>query len=553
MAGKCGFSPTFYGFYPYSAYRGYHTSGWTHGNHYSKEKKMKVALIVPVSHYKDKYPSELSLSDFPTGFAYLASSLKQAEHEVIGVNPNNISGYPSAKIMLQSVLSREISQHKPDLIATGGLCTDYLFLKDCIEMCRKLTNVPIVLGGQIVTNDAEDIFNLLKPDYVIVGEAEQTLVDLANSRLHRNDELAVRILPLFGGKEGQYVKDLDTLPFPDYEPFNVKDMLDNHSMATRLLYRYPRPYPRPFVIVASRSCPFSCTFCIHGKRDAPYRARSINNIMAEIKETYAKYHYNILLIDDELFAVNKERMNEFSRRVLQGKEELGWDFDWMFQTHASAKLDLESLKLARQAGCFLFSYGLESASPTILKSMNKRIKVSQVIEAMKLAHEAKIGFSANLIFGDIAETAHTMGESMAFWFGQCREDFVFMTNLMPYPGSKIFDGLIERGAFKDKKLYYENIDKGVINITNIPQVIFEDLCKVMVGLETSWLFVSLDTNVRIEEESSSNGMSMYKVWGTCPYCGKESLYRQPMATELKGKFSIGTGCLSCNRKIKILT
>ena len=75
---------------------------------------MKIMLVPPTSHYP-QYPVPLSLSDFPTGIAYLASSLKQAGHEVIGCNPNNIGGYPSAQIMLQSVLSRKLAQYKPDL------------------------------------------------------------------------------------------------------------------------------------------------------------------------------------------------------------------------------------------------------------------------------------------------------------------------------------------------------------------------------------------------------------------------------------------------------
>lgn len=492
----------------------------------------------------------LSFSDFPTGFGYLASSLKKAGHEVIGVNPNNLTGYPSNRIMLQTLLSQNLGRYKPDLIGLGGLAIDYSFLEDCIKFCRVLApETPIVLGGQIVTNDAEDVFNLLKPDYIIKGEGEETLVELANSRLHRNDELAVRQLPAFGNGMFNYVKDLDSLPFPDYEPFGIKAMIDNHSMDTRILYRYSRPYPRPFVLVASRSCPFDCSFCVHKTRTIPYRARGIPNIMAEIKETYEKYKYNILLIDDELFAVKNNRLKEFSGGVLEGRKQYGWDFDWCFQTHASAKLDLETLKLARKAGCYLFSYGLESASPVVLKSMNKKIRIEQVIEAMELAHRAEIGFSANLIFGDIAETAETWAESLAFWFRYGGKDFIFNSNLMPYPGSKLFNDVF--GDKIDKKLYYEQIDSGVVNMTRTKPRDFEKLAKLLVNLETCWLFVRLASNPRIEEESRNGEMAMYKLWGICPYCGKESMYRQEMPVKLEGKFSLGSGCTHCNRKIKV--
>src|SRR3990167_2317793 len=141
---------------------------------------MRVLLVPPTFHYADGYPTFLSFSDFPTGLAYLASSLKQAGHEVYGCNPNNIIGYPNAYMMLQDTLSKKIAETKPELIGLGGLCTDYKFLKDAIGIIRQLTNAPIVLGGQIVTNDAEDIFRILKPDYPVRCEGEETIVSIAN-------------------------------------------------------------------------------------------------------------------------------------------------------------------------------------------------------------------------------------------------------------------------------------------------------------------------------------------------------------------------------------
>ena len=153
----------------------------------------------------------------------------------------------------------------------------------------------------------------------------------------------------FTGTDYKY-RDINFMPFPDYEPFGIKEMIDDYSMATRVLYRYSRPEPRPYNIVASRSCPFACTFCVHKHRGVPYRARSIENVMEEIKVSYDKYNFNVLILLDELFAVNKSRLDDFSNAVLEGKDEYGWDFDWMFQTHANAKFDLDSLKLAKKAG-----------------------------------------------------------------------------------------------------------------------------------------------------------------------------------------------------------
>ena len=141
---------------------------------------MRILLIPPAFHYP-QYPTYLSLSDFPSGFAYLASSLKKAGHEVIGLNPNNTPGYVNAQAMITELITKKINEVKPELIGLGGLCTDYAFLRDAISVIRSVNPaIPIVLGGQIVTNDAEFIFNDLKPDFAIVGEGEEAIVKIAH-------------------------------------------------------------------------------------------------------------------------------------------------------------------------------------------------------------------------------------------------------------------------------------------------------------------------------------------------------------------------------------
>lgn len=141
---------------------------------------MKVLLIIPTFRYKTEYPAFLSLSDFPTGFAYLAAALKEAGHDVHGCNPNNITGYVTSFFMVQDVISRSIALVNPDLVGLGGLCTDYAFLRDAIKIVRRATKAPIVLGGQIVTNDAEFILNHLKPDFCVIGEGEEAVCRIAN-------------------------------------------------------------------------------------------------------------------------------------------------------------------------------------------------------------------------------------------------------------------------------------------------------------------------------------------------------------------------------------
>lgn len=498
---------------------------------------MRILLIVPTFLYKRAYPYFLSASDFPIGYAYIASSLKQAGHEVFGLNPNNKLGYSSAKEMLYDQMQKKIYEVQPDLIATGGLCTDYAFIKDSIQFSRKLAPyTPIVLGGGIATHDTEYIHDLLNPDYSVVGEGEEAMVNLANTYSSGRDCSKIKNIAYWQFDKVVVTErdfdypDINSRPFPDYEPFGMKDMLDNYSMATRYLYRYPNPYPRPMGIVTARSCCFKCSFCIH-EHGSKYRGRSLDNILSEIRYMYAKYNFNLLVIEDELFTVNKNRMKEFCERLIQEREQNHINFQWMFQTHASANLDIETMKLAKSAGCFLFSYGMESASPTILASMNKKTRVEQISNTIKLAEQAKIGFGGNFIFGDPAETPETIKETMTFFDKYCRDIHVNFAIVSPYPGSKVFKDAVSKGIIKDKKKFYEEIDEKFWNMTSMPDKLWLSWAyffAIATGV-VQWLKPVRGNVLSVqpsEQFTKIAGKQIYKVWALCPHCRKDVTFRE---------------------------
>ena len=484
----------------------------------------------------------MGLTDFPTGFAYLASALKAAGHEVYGLNPNNDTRFANQREMVETKLQEALANIRPDLVGTGGICTEYHFLKDAIQIIRKNSpGTPIVLGGGIINNDAEFVFQALKPDFCVRGEAEEVLVELAGSlnggaRRYAN----IPNLGFWENGSAQFTKldfhygDLNKRAFPDYEVFGAQEMMDKYWLATRNLFRYPRFQPRPWPIVAARSCPFSCSFCVH-HRGIKYRARSIDNLMEEIGHFYPKYQFNNLIILDELFAVSNDRLRQFSEALLKAREEKGWDMSWWFQTHASASFDEDTLRLAKRAGCYFFSYGLESASPTVLASMNKRIKPAQVVSAIKTADKLRIGFGANLIFGDPAETPETLSETFDFFRDHCTDVTVSLFSLRPYPGSKLFDYCLSKGLIKDKLNFYERIDQP-INMTSMPALYWAIWILGLDYLGGMCLWVKSTRAISREPLNSAAedpiarhyGMQVCKIGAVCPHCG-ETVFLQEMA------------------------
>jgi radical SAM superfamily enzyme YgiQ (UPF0313 family) len=497
---------------------------------------MRVLLVIPTTLYGTCYPSYFSNTDFPVGFAYLASALRAAGHEAFGLNPNNDPCFPSAYTMLNDKLVRAIGDSHPGLIGLGGLCTDYLFIKDAIKICRKhAPDIPIVCGGGIINHDAPFIFKNLKPDFCIVGEGEEALVQLANlieSGTRRYQDIPNLGYWLNGSAAFTLQKvnypSIDSRPFPDYEPFGIREMLDNHGHAARYLYRYTRKDPRPMTVVTARGCPFNCTFCVH-QRGPKYRARSIGNIMRELEEMYSRYRFNVLIVLDELFAVNSARLREFCESIIRRKDTLGWDFDWCFQTHASASFALDDLKLARDAGCYYFSYGLESASPLVLESMNKKTKPSYIAKAVDFAHKAKIGFGGSFIFGDPAETTETIVETITFFREHLQDDHVWLGPIKPYPGSKLYEDCIKRGIIKDPIDVYEWGGRRIYNMTSIPDALWTSWISMLATLDES---LSWARTTYAESYTCEPGTCINKIGGRtgkilinyivkCPHCRQE--------------------------------
>jgi len=534
---------------------------------------MRVMLIVPTHEYIFRYPAYLSIADFPAGFAYLAAALKQAGHEVIGCNPNNDASFTSAAAMVEHYITAALRETPPDLIGIGGLCTDYPFLKHCLSICRQTSpSVPVVMGGGIINYDGEFITRALHPDFALQGDAEHTLVQLAN-QLESGEQNWDSIANLWFWRHGLLCRskasynmpELDTLPVPDYEPFAAEKMHSN-SLAARYLYRYTRPEPRLMTLVAARGCPFACTFCVHDDGQ-PYRLRSIDNIFEEIAQQYARHRFNILVVLDELFAANKSRLNEFCQRLIHARAEHGWDFDWLFQTHANARLDEKSLYLAKEAGCYFFSYGMESASPTVLASMRKKIRPEQLSGAIALAQTIPIGFGGNFIFGDTAETLDSIDETLNFYDTHCRDMHVFLGEIRPYPGAKLFNDSLCSGQVRKKTEYYDTIEQKRFNLTSIPQSDWLKAIDPILDRGLFWDIVHTDTKEIAYEIQTREGEShetlcpdgdadsdriqhrIVRLHFDCPHCGKNGLYRHLL--DDRPAFHVLTACAHCHRRFRL--
>jgi len=443
---------------------------------------MKNLLILPRLRPTNKMNYDYT---FPLGICYIASVIKKNGFHLDCINLNHLNG------SVEEILEKELKKGY-DNVLSGNIFVGYLVLKEIVSAVRKFSSKSkIIIGGSVISSDPSIIENL-KPDFGIIGEGEMTIINLLKTGQNKPEE----------------IKDLDELPYPDFESFGFDEYLNN-LYTNQDYFTTIEDYPRIYPIIGSRGCPFNCTFCYHHGK---YRERSIDSIIDELKYAIKKYKINIVVLFDDLFSINKKRLIEFCDKIKQ------FNIKWSCQVSIQY-LDEEILKHLKESGCFVISYGFESYDENVLKSMKKPITSKQIDFAIKKSMENKINIQGNFIFGDLAETKETANRTLDYWEKNCKGQ-LNLAFIQPYPGSFIYNECLKKGLIKDKLTYISQICGGEIylNMThNMTNEEYIDLVNKIKELRNSSYYYSKINEI---ERIKKN----YKIKVSCPFCNKVITY-----------------------------
>lgn len=436
---------------------------------------MNVFLICP------SYSSRRNASFFPLGLASISSTLRQHGHQVFCLNLNNYDIEER-----HSRLEKILTENKIDVVGTGGLSMTLTSVEAIFKAVRRLSpTVKAVLGGGIVTADPFQIFHYVKPDYGVLGEGEETMVELM-ATLESQTVFVGDIPGLIHWSDGTMVKnierppipDLQALPDPDLEGFGMRDYLDIQQENTFDYHLTSSGTGRRLPISASRSCPYKCTFCFHPLTQS-YRKLPPEYIVDRILVLKEMYDVTFFAIYDELFDYKLQRIQLFCEQLLERNANIGWTCQLRVN-----KINLELLMLMKQAGCVWISYGFESGSDTILSSMQKKISASEIKIATELTRQAQIAIQANFLFGDPDETVETVHETVEFKNNN-ELHFIDWSAMIPFPGTQIFQLCLDRGLIKDSISFTKTISNAStflwntvqppINMTTMPDDVFRRL------------------------------------------------------------------------------
>ncbi len=308
------------------------------------------------------------------------------------------------------------------------------------KLKEELKDVFVVLVGPHPTYFHKEILNEKRfVDAIVRGEFDLTVRDLslalqkgeslANVKgISYRDNTAVYVNP-----DRSLIQNLDSLPFPARH--KVKSASYREAVFTG---------KKCTTIVSSRGCPNQCVFCLWPRimYGGKYRARSPENIIAEIKRAVDKHGIDEIYFDDDCLTLNKRRLV----RICQAIKEQGIDIRWMCQSRVD-NVDRKLLKEMKNAGCHYIKYGVESGSQSMLNMMKKGITLEDAKKAFALTRRVGIKTQAFFLLGLPWDTHETIEETIEF-AKELKPDSAQFAVVVPHPGTELYDICVREGWLK---------------------------------------------------------------------------------------------------------
>lgn len=372
--------------------------------------------------------------------SYLESRAKNVEIEVLDCQ---------AKGLGWKGLERYIESCKPDVVAPScfATCNAYTAVRT-MELAKKVNpDILTVAGGQHFTATADESLRTYPEiDIIIRGEGEQTLVEVVQAWKKKSPFSLIKGISfrhkgkIIHNPPRPLIKNLDELPFPGYH--FVEDLVDKYHF--KMMVGSNAGYA---LIEGSRGCPHRCTFCsqwVHW--GGTWRVKSPKRIADEMEFCYQNYGIRFLWLTDDNFSLGKHT-NELCDEII--RRGIADDIMWFMQVRCDDVIKhRDILPKMRKAGNMWMLMGLESQSPTTLRTFRKGIRPEDSKTAIKLLKENGIFSQATLIIGERKDTAESIADLRNF-INDADPDLAIFMILTPFPGTELYETAKRNGWIED--------------------------------------------------------------------------------------------------------
>jgi len=370
----------------------------------------------------------------PIGLMYVASALERAGFEVQ---------------MLDNYLMKKPTQEVGELVAktqpaiVGITCGSATYPRT-VETAKAIKaakpDCRIVVGGWHASYMPDSLLDTPEIDYVVMGEGERAITQLATAITGGNETQALTIPGIACRKKSkiiknppQFIENMDEIPYP------ARHLLPLELYDRTIEFLDAKPAD---VMSISRGCVFNCGFCETRKLWGNIcRGFSPKRVIGEIQDLKQRYGTRGIYFINDNFTLRKEATTELCKLMIEQK----LDLEWVCDTRVDLVND-ELLALMSKAGCKTIWFGVESASPRVLKRIGRNTTPEQVQAAFKLCKKHSIKTACSFMLGLPDETLADMEASLKF-AKKLNPDWCQFNTFIAYPDSKLYNELLESGKY----------------------------------------------------------------------------------------------------------
>ena len=341
-------------------------------------------------------------------------------------------------------IQKTIDDFKPDVFVSYDDGFNYL-TKMCLTNMReacfdmqayaKSKGCKVIVSSSDATDHIEDYLTH-GADVVVIGEAEQTVLELCNAFKNQMNINSIQGIAIANNHEilksnpRTVLKDLDVLPSPAWDLLDIaqykKMWLDNHGYFS-------------LNFVTTRGCPYKCNWCakpIYGNR---YNSHSPENIVLEIKKWQQQFGFTHIWFADDIFGLKPNWLKDFEYYIKKENVKVSYKI----QSRADLLLEEDNIKHLANSGCTMVWMGAESGSQKILDAMDKGTKVEQIYEATSLLKKNNIHVSLFLQLGYLEETIDDIKLTVKMVEDLLPDDIGISVSY-PLPGTVFYDKVKEQ-------------------------------------------------------------------------------------------------------------
>lgn len=360
-----------------------------------------------------------------------------------------------------AVINCNVAPHTPDEVARKvvaararivGISLIYRpqvgYALELIEALKAAPDVRVAVGGALASFMPRELLSrLARLDAVVFGEAEETFCDYCLSVVGGNDP---RSLPGIAFRDGD-----STVMNPAAAPLDLRTI--RRPSRYSLEYLRARSWPtRIASIYTSRGCMAKCTFCTgkdayNVERPITYRYRDPIDVVDEIHYLHDAFGVKFVYINDDNFLgygrKSLDRVRAFAEELMSRR--LGVEFATECRVDA---IDLDILRLLRQAGMRQVLLGVESGSDPVLTRWRKGVTVEHNRRAVALCREAGVTLEPGFILFDAETTKSELTDNLQFIRDAQLDRVPFPTYLINrmsvYPGTEVEREWTEKGILR---------------------------------------------------------------------------------------------------------